>query len=256
MRLLFPLSTATPITSGFGWRMHPISRTLRFHAGLDLGAPLGTPVVAAYSGQAIAANWLGGYGIAIVIRHEDGQLQTLYGHLSEIFVQPGDRVEQGEVIGRVGSTGNSTGPHLHFEVQIATTSGYQAIDAMALLNPAVPTAIASERPSAPPIATRPPARPTLVRQNQQPLPIRKRAAAPLSQRKTAPIKSRSVKANPALQSTSKFTRQAPTAASSFPVNGLPVFAQAVLAAVASDRLQRKQPNNQIKAVLEQHSVLI
>lgn len=123
--------------------MHPISRTLRFHAGLDLGAPLGTPVVAAYSGQAIAANWLGGYGIAIVIRHEDGQLQTLYGHLSEIFVQPGDRVEQGEVIGRVGSTGNSTGPHLHFEVQIATTSGYQAIDAMALLNPAVPTAIAS-----------------------------------------------------------------------------------------------------------------
>jgi murein DD-endopeptidase MepM/ murein hydrolase activator NlpD len=72
---------------------------------------------------------MGGYGLTIVVQHQDGKDLSLYGHLSEIFVRPGDRVEQGNVIGRVGSTGNSTGPHLHFEWRHLTPNGWVALDA-------------------------------------------------------------------------------------------------------------------------------
>ena len=126
-QLIYPLSSPAPTTSGFGWRTHPITGSRRFHSGVDIGAPMGAPVVAAGTGIVMSSGWLGGYGKAIVIQH-NGVQQTLYGHLSEVFVQPGQRIEQGTVIGRVGSTGNSTGPHLHFETKVATTDGWVAID--------------------------------------------------------------------------------------------------------------------------------
>lgn len=125
--MMFPLSFAAPITSVFGWRIHPITGDRRFHAGTDLGAPTGTPILAAAKGQVETANWMGGYGLTVTINHSSAQ-QTLYGHMSEIFVSPGQLVEPGTVIGRVGSTGNSTGPHLHFEVRHLTQNGWVAVD--------------------------------------------------------------------------------------------------------------------------------
>lgn len=125
--LIYPLSSPAPTTSSFGWRTHPITGSRRFHSGVDIGAPMGAPVVAAGSGIIISAGWNGGYGKAIVIQH-NGSQQTLYGHLSEVFVEAGQRIEQGTVIGRVGSTGNSTGPHLHFEARVSTVDGWVAVD--------------------------------------------------------------------------------------------------------------------------------
>jgi murein DD-endopeptidase MepM/ murein hydrolase activator NlpD len=128
LRLLFPLSLPAPITSIFGWRIHPITGDSRFHSGTDLGAPMGTPVLAAYAGKVAIADFLGGYGLTVTIDHNKGTQETLYGHLSEIFVKPGDLVKQGAVIGRVGSTGNSTGPHLHFELRQQTPDGWVTLD--------------------------------------------------------------------------------------------------------------------------------
>lgn len=105
------------ITSGFGYRMHPILGYPRLHCGLDIGAGYGAPVRAAAAGRIFLAGFYRGYGRCIIIRHS-GDLATLYGHLSEIAnLQPGDLVKRGQFIGRVGSTGLSTGPHLHFEVR-------------------------------------------------------------------------------------------------------------------------------------------
>ncbi|WRH69149.1 MAG: M23 family metallopeptidase [Planktothrix sp. GU0601_MAG3] len=126
--VLFPLTIPSPITSLFGWRQHPVLGYGRFHTGIDLGADEGTPVVASYSGQVSVADWLGGYGMAVVLNHSEKSQETLYGHLSELFVKPGELVKQGEVIGRVGSTGVSTGPHLHFELRKLTSQGWVAID--------------------------------------------------------------------------------------------------------------------------------
>ncbi len=126
--MVFPLPMPASITSLFGWRIHPISGDRRFHAGTDFGAATGTPVVAAYSGNVALADLMGGYGLAVVLDHQKFGQQTLYAHLSEIFVQPGQVVEQGTVIGRVGNTGNSTGPHLHFEVRQLTNQGWVAAD--------------------------------------------------------------------------------------------------------------------------------
>lgn len=133
IQLLFPLSIPAAISSVFGWRMHPISGDARFHSGTDLAAPMGTPVLAAYAGQVVLADLLGGYGLAVALEHNKGTAQTLYAHLSEIFVQSGEVVKQGDVIGRVGSTGNSTGPHLHFEFRQLTTEGWVVLDAGAQL---------------------------------------------------------------------------------------------------------------------------
>lgn len=126
---MFPLSIPTEITSIFGWRIHPISGDQRFHSGTDLGAPEGTPVLAAVSGQVVTADLLGGYGLTVILQHEKGTQESLYAHMSQIFVKPGDKVEQGNVIGRVGNTGNSTGPHLHFEWRHLTSEGWVAVDA-------------------------------------------------------------------------------------------------------------------------------
>ncbi len=104
------------ITSGFGWRMHPILGYQRFHSGIDFGADYGSTVSAADSGTVIFAGWYGGYGNAIIIDHGGG-ITTLYGHTSAIYVQEGQTVQRGQAIAAVGSTGLSTGPHLHFEVR-------------------------------------------------------------------------------------------------------------------------------------------
>lgn len=127
--LIFPLSMPAKITSAFGWRVHPITGTGRMHSGTDLGAPIGTPVLAAYPGEVATADWLGGYGLTVILRHENGTQESRYAHLSEIFVQPKQWVEQGTVIGRVGNTGMSTGPHLHFEWRHLTKEGWVAVDA-------------------------------------------------------------------------------------------------------------------------------
>lgn len=131
--LIFPLSIPAPISSIFGWRTHPITGEQRLHAGTDLAAPLGTPVLAAYAGKVAIADFLGGYGLAVAIDHNKGTQETVYAHLSEIFVKPGELVKQGMVIGRVGSTGLSTGPHLHFEFRQLTPDGWVAMDAGAQL---------------------------------------------------------------------------------------------------------------------------
>ena len=89
---------------------------------------MGTPVVAAFDGKVQIADMMGGYGLAIILRHNKDTEETLYGHMSEIFVKPGDTVKQGEVIGRVGSTGYSTGPHLHFEFHKLTPQGWMMLD--------------------------------------------------------------------------------------------------------------------------------
>jgi murein DD-endopeptidase MepM/ murein hydrolase activator NlpD len=125
--MMFPLSIPGRITSLFGWRIHPITGDRRFHAGTDIGAPTGTPILAAAKGQVEVADWMGGYGLTVTINHSSAQ-QTLYAHMSQIFVRPGQWVEPGTVIGQVGSTGNSTGPHLHFEVRHLTPNGWVAVN--------------------------------------------------------------------------------------------------------------------------------
>ncbi|MEA3078859.1 MAG: hypothetical protein QOF05_267 [Sphingomonadales bacterium] len=105
-----------PVTSYFGYRYHPILHFTRFHAGVDIGAGWGSPIVAAADGQVIGAGWAGGYGREVQIAHGAG-IVSLYGHMSEIVAQPGSFVRAGQLIGYVGSSGLSTGPHLHFEVR-------------------------------------------------------------------------------------------------------------------------------------------
>ncbi|MBW4693673.1 MAG: peptidoglycan DD-metalloendopeptidase family protein [Lyngbya sp. HA4199-MV5] len=104
------------ITSGFGWRVHPILGYQRFHSGLDFGADYGTTINASDSGTVIFAGWYGGYGNAVIIDHGGG-ITTLYGHASELYVSEGQTVQRGQPIAAIGSTGLSTGPHLHFEVR-------------------------------------------------------------------------------------------------------------------------------------------
>jgi murein DD-endopeptidase MepM/ murein hydrolase activator NlpD len=103
------------VTSPFGERFHPILGYERFHAGVDLRAAAGTPIVAAADGRVVSAGWRGGYGRAVAIAHSGG-LESRYGHMSRIAAYPGELVHRGQLIGYVGSTGLSTGPHLHFEV--------------------------------------------------------------------------------------------------------------------------------------------
>ena len=118
--LIWPVNA--PITSPFGWRWG------RMHEGIDLGAAYGSPIAAAAAGVVIYAGWEGGYGNLVVIDHGGG-LATAYGHQSRIAVSVGQSVSQGETIGYVGSTGHSTGPHLHFEVRV----NGQAVDPLGYL---------------------------------------------------------------------------------------------------------------------------
>ncbi|MBW4545146.1 MAG: peptidoglycan DD-metalloendopeptidase family protein [Symplocastrum torsivum CPER-KK1] len=104
------------ITSSFGWRRHPILGYSRFHSGIDFGASYGSTIRAADRGTVIFAGWYGGYGYTVVIDH-GGSISTLYGHSSKLYVSEGQSVQRGQAIAAVGSTGLSTGPHLHFEVR-------------------------------------------------------------------------------------------------------------------------------------------
>ena len=112
-----PLSSYT-VTSGYGWRPDPFTGEPKFHRGIDLDANTGDTVEAARSGTVSFASWDNtGYGNLVIIDHGDG-IETLYAHLSSISVNVGEQVNSNTKIGEVGSTGNSTGPHLHFEVHL------------------------------------------------------------------------------------------------------------------------------------------
>ena len=113
--MIWPL--AGPITSDFGWRTHPITGTQRFHSGVDIGGDYGDPIYAAQAGTVEYAGWISGYGNAVIINHGGG-ISTLYGHCQALDVSTGQSVAQGELIAECGSTGNSTGPHCHFEVRV------------------------------------------------------------------------------------------------------------------------------------------
>jgi murein DD-endopeptidase MepM/ murein hydrolase activator NlpD len=116
MPSVMPVS-ARGMTSSFGLRQHPLLGTLRSHSGVDLAASQGSPIIATSDGLVGAAGWAGGYGLLVALDHGNG-LQTRYAHMSRLNVVPGQRVGKGEVIGFVGSTGMSTGPHLHYEIRV------------------------------------------------------------------------------------------------------------------------------------------
>lgn len=106
------------LTSNFGTRKHPVLGRTRMHKGVDYAARTGTPIMAAGDARVVSAGWQGGYGNAVVLDHGRGY-STLYGHMSRIGkIRPGQRIAQGTVIGYVGSTGMSTGPHLHYEFRV------------------------------------------------------------------------------------------------------------------------------------------
>ena len=113
--MLWPL--AGEITSDFGWRTHPITGSQSFHSGIDIGGDYGEPIYAAQAGTVEYAGWISGYGNAVIINHGGG-ISTLYGHCQALLVSTGQSVAQGELIAECGSTGNSTGPHCHFEVRV------------------------------------------------------------------------------------------------------------------------------------------
>jgi len=106
-----------PISSPYGYRIHPILGYLKLHTGIDFGVGYGTPIHACDSGLVIYATWMGGYGNVIIVDHGHG-ISTLYAHQSSLAVGTGSLVARGQVVGYVGSTGFSTGPHLHFEVRV------------------------------------------------------------------------------------------------------------------------------------------
>ncbi len=111
-----PLAGLT-LTSGFGMRTHPVIGGRRAHKGIDLAAPTGTPIYATADGLISRASWFSSYGLYVSIEH-GGQIQTRYAHMSRLNVAEGQRVHKGDIIGFVGTTGRSTGPHLHYEVRV------------------------------------------------------------------------------------------------------------------------------------------
>jgi murein DD-endopeptidase MepM/ murein hydrolase activator NlpD len=108
-------SAAADVTSGFGWRKDPFTGSSRFHAGVDIRASYGRDVTTVAAGRVVSAGVEGGYGQTVVVEHAPG-LRTRYAHLSAIDVEPGQTIENGTVVGKVGQSGRATGPHLHFEV--------------------------------------------------------------------------------------------------------------------------------------------
>lgn len=113
----WPSASSTTVTSEFGYRIHPIFKTKKLHRGMDIGAAYGTNVLAAEAGVVLTAGYNGSYGYYVTINHGSGYV-TLYAHNSKLLVKSGDKVTRGQVIAKCGSTGNSTGPHIHFEVQV------------------------------------------------------------------------------------------------------------------------------------------
>ena len=112
----FPLASYTRISDDYGWRIHPILNTKQFHNGVDFASPKGTAIYAAYDGEVVAATYSSTMGNYIMINHGSG-LYTIYMHASALYCSKGDVVVRGEAIAAVGSTGRSTGNHLHFSVR-------------------------------------------------------------------------------------------------------------------------------------------
>ncbi|MFM7029409.1 MAG: M23 family metallopeptidase [Chakrabartia sp.] len=112
-----PVTLNISLSSGFGVRSDPFRGGAAMHAGVDIPGPIGTPVFATADGVVGRAGWVGGYGNLIELEHGQS-IQTRYGHLSQIIAQPGTRVKRGDLIGLMGSTGRSTGSHLHYEVRL------------------------------------------------------------------------------------------------------------------------------------------
>ena len=113
----WPVPGVGKITSKYGYRIHPVYKTQKFHNGIDIGAGYGINIVASADGVVTLSTTNGGYGKCVIINHGSG-ITTLYGHCSSLLVSKGDKVTKGQVIGKIGSTGVSTGPHLHFEVRV------------------------------------------------------------------------------------------------------------------------------------------
>jgi len=113
----WPLSDYHTISSPYGWRIHPITKTNRLHTGADIPAPSGTPIYAAGAGTVIYSGWYGAYGNTVIVDHGKG-ISSMYPHQSKITASNGQNVKAGDLVGYVGSTGWSTGPHLHLEVRI------------------------------------------------------------------------------------------------------------------------------------------
>ncbi|MGB3695563.1 MAG: M23 family metallopeptidase [Spirulinaceae cyanobacterium] len=126
--LQFPLGIAAPTTVPFGWGTNPTTKANEFNTGADLQAPVGTPVVAAYPGTVAIADYEEQLGLTVVLRHEKDSQESQYAHLDKILIQSGEQIEQGQVIGLVGTTGKSSFPHLHFEWRQLTPSGWVAVD--------------------------------------------------------------------------------------------------------------------------------
>ena len=116
-QFIWPVPSCTLLTSPYGYRTHPILDYERLHAGLDIGAKFGEEIIAADGGTVLIAEYSDSYGNVVLIDHGD-RYSTAYGHMSEIAVEAGQEVKQGELIGYIGSTGWSTGPHLHFEIRL------------------------------------------------------------------------------------------------------------------------------------------
>ena len=119
MPSIWPVAGA--VTSGFGWRLSPIDGSHEWHQGIDIAAETGTPVVSAANGQVLQSGWSESYGYIVHIDHGNG-LATVYGHNSSLVVGTGEKVRMGQVIAYAGSTGRSTGPHLHYEIRINNTA--------------------------------------------------------------------------------------------------------------------------------------
>lgn len=119
--LLWPIASSHRVTSPFGWRTHPITGRRNLHGGIDIAAPNGTPIMASKAGVVVISQYGSSYGNYVVISHPDGT-RTLYAHMSQRNVSAGDTVRQGQTVGLVGSTGSSTGNHLHFETWTGSSS--------------------------------------------------------------------------------------------------------------------------------------
>lgn len=120
-KFILPIASYTRISSPFGYRIHPITGTKKLHSGIDYAAPYGTAIYAAEDGKVLTSGWINGYGYTVTINHGGGYV-TLYAHCSKLLVTAGQSVTKGQTIAKVGSTGNSTGNHLHFEVKVNGTA--------------------------------------------------------------------------------------------------------------------------------------
>lgn len=136
LQLVYPLAERASDVDPYGWRYSQARQAWRMHAGQDLIAPEGTPVLAMLPGRVVLANQRDGYGLTVVLDHGRGW-QTLYAHLLEASVQPGDLLQAGEVLGRVGQTGRATTAHLHVEVRRRSEAGLLALDPTPLLQDAL-----------------------------------------------------------------------------------------------------------------------